>query len=132
MTTTLNHYPTTDQVRALISQDELDKLVADVSDYHRTTTLATYDGNLTPDLIHAWAYFAQEIISVYPDAEVGRDLKVTRKLTKEELEEVALASQQSQRYYHPENFPLDYMFDDASGKYVPATTEYKENQENQS
>lgn len=132
MTTTLNHYPTTDQVRALISQDELDKLVADVSDYHRTTTLATYDGDVTPDVLTAWATFTRAIVSQHLDAIVGRDFKITRRLTREELEEVALASQQSQRYYHPENFPLDYMFDDASGKYVPATTEYKENQENQS
>lgn len=132
MTTTLNHYPTTDQVRALISQDELDKLVADVSDYHRTATLATYDGDVTPDVLTAWATFTRAIVSQHLDAIVGRDFKITRRLTREELEEVALASQQSQRYYHPENFPLDYMFDDASGKYVPATTEYKENQENQS
>jgi hypothetical protein len=119
MSPTLNHYPTTAQIRALIDQDQLDELVSEISDYQKTETLATYTGNSTPDILRSWAGFANVVQSIYPDATIGRDFSIKRDLTTPELEEIALSSQQSKRYYHPENFPLDYAYDDESEKYIP-------------
>jgi hypothetical protein len=121
MSPTLNHYPTTAQVRALTDQDQLNALVSEITGYQRSETLATYTGKVTPSLIRAWASFTGQLMNVYPDATIGRDFSVKRDLTTAELEEIALDGQKSKRYYHPEDFPLDYAYDDETDKYVLAT-----------
>jgi hypothetical protein len=111
----LNHYPTLEQVRSLMGQDEIDRLVEKLSDYQRIQEIAKFEHvPLTPRIVSAWALFAQEIQDQIPDLIIGRDWRLSHRLTHDELEEIALTDERSNRYYHPENYP-DYTADDITG-----------------
>ena len=106
---TLYRFPTLDAVRALTSPEDLAGKIESIAAFVKEDTIATYTGELSPDMLHAWADFTSVILKTIPDAKMGSgELKITRQKTRIELENYVLDEIRSDRYYHPERYPDDY------------------------
>lgn len=112
---TLKSYPSLDQIREVLGEDELAKRVRDLREYDRTQVLATYGDfgtEMRPLVLKAWLTFYEVVQKTYPEAKLDRQFAISRPKGQDEMEETVLERERTKRYYHPEDFPEDYTEDD--------------------
>jgi hypothetical protein len=101
----MKKYPSAESVRLVMSDEEMEKRVSELSHYDHYTTIATYTGEITRDLLIAWGQFSDAVKMRYPEMTIDRDLSIKRAKDRKELEDLVVSREQQDRYSHPEKYP---------------------------
>jgi hypothetical protein len=91
-------------VRTLITPEEMDEKVKDLSDYSMRETLVSYTGKTTPQVLAAWGLLLMALEDAHPDQIVAEGLSIYRVKSRAELEETVVQDLRSMRYWHPERY----------------------------
>jgi len=105
---TLKKYPRIEDIRALLSDEVIAERVADMSNYSKVDTLATYSpprGDLDTAVLRKWFDFFDAVRKARPDVTMDNSWTISRSKTPEELIEVVVDAERTRRYYHPEDYP---------------------------
>jgi hypothetical protein len=103
----LKKYPTRDDVINLTDHDKLEQGVLQLSEYSQTQELARLSESvktLNTSIMYAWGALFAAIQEEMPDAHLNRDWTITRKLTHDELFEIVIDHERSNRYYHYDKY----------------------------
>src|SRR5262245_54467490 len=96
-------YPSVDEVRESLTDDEVAALVTALPQYQKdpVTLASLHTDEVSPDVMHAWAALCKAFRAPYAVSGPALTLKpkeVTRPRTQDELEHAALAAEASKRY----------------------------------
>lgn len=101
----LKKMESTSLVRSLITEEEMDDKVADLSDYSRRDTLVSYTGKMNPTILAAWGMLIVGLEEAYGDETiVAEGLYIYKVNTRAELEDSVVDTLRSDRYWHPEKY----------------------------
>ncbi len=113
----LKRYESTELVRSLIDDEQMDDLVSELSTYYSREQLVNYGGKVNPVILAGWSMLLEGLQDAYgDDAIVAEGLAIYRTKSRAELEETAVSNLRSDRYWHP-------------GKYADITQDMIEVQE---
>lgn len=94
-------YPKREEVTDNLNPGDLDAMIEELSSWQRTPKVVCElnhgEVKITPDLLHAWAYLAEALAEYLPTADID-GFKITRPLTREELEEAAISAKRNKIY----------------------------------
>ncbi len=101
----LKKYESTELVRSLIDDDQMEHLVSQLSDYYTRDQLVSYAGKVNPEVLAGWSILLEGLQTAYGDeAILAEGFSIYRTKTRAELEETAVNNLRSDRYWHPGNY----------------------------
>jgi hypothetical protein len=101
----LKHLESESLVHSLISPEEMDVKVSELSSYSTTVALVSYSGAVNPDILAGWALLLEGIQLAYGGENVRAEgLNISRVKSRKELEDTVVQNLRSDRYYNPGNY----------------------------
>jgi hypothetical protein len=92
-------YPTYEETVKALGPEGVERIIGELASWERApiTIAELTTDQMTPDLMHAWAYLAEALFERHPDAHLD-GFKVVRDLTHDELTEKAITHERNRVY----------------------------------
>lgn len=109
MATYAKNYPTLDDARATMTDDEITAAIDDLADYSRKVAVLTLGDEvpMTANFLRAVASFAESVESQLGCQITFSGREFSRVKTDDELRKAVIESRRSDMYYHPEKYGLE-------------------------